>query len=395
MRFANPQILWFLLVIPPAMVAFFWWSWRTRQRLMTQFIQARLLPALTVGISPTRQKIRLTCLVAAVACFIFALARPQLGFDWEEVKQRGLDVIVAIDTSKSMLAEDIAPNRLKRAKLAALDLMQQAKSDRLALIAFAGGAFLQCPLTIDDSAFRQSVDTLDVNIIPQGGTAIAEAIDTAIASFREGDNHKALVLFTDGEDQDSGAVNAAKRAGEAGIHIYTIGIGSTEGELLRITDVKGRMDYIRDEQGNVVKSHLNESLLREIAGATSGGFYLPLRGATTMESLYEKGIGTLPKSETSEKLVRCYHERYHWPLAAAMLFLLIEMLFPERKRERSKAVASAPARAGLREAVTVVALLAAALSVWGSPASALREYKDGKYADALKDYQKALDKKKD
>src|SRR5882672_8801389 len=394
MRFANPQILWFLLLIPPAMVAFFWWSWRTRQRLMTQFIQARLLPALTVGISLTRQKIRLTCLVAGVACFILALARPQLGFDWEEVKQRGLDVIVAIDTSKSMLAEDIAPNRLKRAKLAALDLMQQAKSDRLALIAFAGGAFLQCPLTIDDSAFRQSVDSLDVNVIPQGGTAIAEAIDTAIASFREGDNHKALVLFTDGEDQDSGAVEAAKRAGEAGIHIYTIGIGSTEGELLRITDAKGRTDYIRDEQGNVVKSHLNESLLREIAGATPGGFYLPLRGAKTMEALYEKGIGTLPKSETSEKLVRRYHERYHWPLAAGMLFLLIEMLFPEQNRERTKATVSAPGKSGLREAVAMLALLAV-LSASDSPASALREYNDGKYDNALKDYQKALDKKKD
>jgi Ca-activated chloride channel homolog len=395
MRFANPHILWFLLVIPPAMIAFFLWSSRVRQRLMMQFIQARLLPGLTVGISPTRQKIRLTCLVVAVVCFIFALARPQLGFDWEEVKQRGLDVIVAIDTSKSMLAEDIAPNRLKRAKLAALDLMQQAKSDRLALIAFAGGAFLQCPLTIDDSAFRQSVDTLDVNVIPQGGTAIAEAIDTATASFREGDNHKALVLFTDGEDQDSGAVEAAKRAGEAGIHIYTIGIGSTEGELLRITDAKGRTDYVRDDQGNVVKSHLNESLLREIAGATPGGFYLPLRGAKTMETLYEKGIGTLPKSETSEKLVRRYHERYHWPLAAGMLFLLIEILFPERKRERTRATASASAKAGLREAVAVLALLVAASSAWGSPAGALREYKDGKYDNALKDYQKALEKKKD
>ncbi len=396
MRFANPQLLWFLLVIPPALIAFLWWSWRTRQQLMTQFIQTRLLPVLTVGISPTRQKIRLACLVASVVCLIVALARPQLGFDWEEVKQRGLDVIVAIDTSKSMLAEDIAPNRLKRAKLAALDLMEQAKSDRLGMIAFAGGAFLQCPLTIDDSAFRQSVDSLDVNIIPQGGTAIAEAIDTAVASFREGDNHKAMVLFTDGEDQDSGAVEAAKRAGEAGIHIYTIGIGSPEGELLRITDAKGRTDYIRDEQGNVVKSHLNESLLREIAGATPGGFYLPLRGANTMETLYEKGIGTLPKSETSEKLIRCYHERYHWPLAAGMVLLLIEVLFPERRREAlTKTVAGAAAKAGLRESVALIIFLAFAANALGSPASALREYKDGKYDNALKDYQKALEKKKD
>ena len=126
----------------------------------------------------------------AVACLILALARPQWGFAWEEVKQRGLDIVVAIDTSKSMLAEDIAPNRLARAKLAALDLMQQAKSDRLGLVAFAGNAFLQCPLTIDDAAFRQSVEALDVNTIPQGGTAIAEAIETALTAFKEGDNHK-------------------------------------------------------------------------------------------------------------------------------------------------------------------------------------------------------------
>src|SRR5713101_52666 len=219
MHFANPRLLWLLLVFPPALAAFFWWSWRARQKLLTQFIQARLLPSLTVGISQTRQKIRLACLLVAVICLILALARPQLGFDWEEVKQRGLDIVVAIDTSKSMLAEDIPPNRLARAKLAALDLMQQAKADRLGLVAFAGSAFLQCPLTIDDAAFRRSVEALDVNIIPQGGTALADAIETALTAFKEGENFKVLVLFTDGEDQDSGAVAAAKKAAEAGLRI--------------------------------------------------------------------------------------------------------------------------------------------------------------------------------
>src|SRR3989441_23342 len=236
MTFANPHLLWFLLVIPPALFAFLWWAWRTRQKLLTQFIQARLLPALTVGISTTRQKIRLGCLLLAVVCLIIAMARPQLGFDWEEVKQRGLDIVVAIDTSKSMLAEDIAPNRLGRAKFAALDLMQQARSDRLGLVAFAGSAFLQCPLTVDDSAFRQSVEALDVNTIPQGGTAIAEAIETAMTAFKEGDNYKTLVLITDGEDHDSGALEAAKKAAESGLQIFTVGIGSAEGELLRLKD---------------------------------------------------------------------------------------------------------------------------------------------------------------
>src|ERR1051326_5273468 len=186
MSFAHPNILFFLLVFPPGLVAFLWWSGRKRRQLMTHFIQERLLQGLVAGVSPQRQQVRAACLVLAVAFLIVALARPQWGFTWQEVKQRGVDIVVAIDVSKSMLARDIAPNRLARAKLAALDLMQVAKGDRLGLVAFAGNAFLQCPLTIDDAAFRQSVDSLDVNVIPQGGTAIAEAIDTALSSFREG-----------------------------------------------------------------------------------------------------------------------------------------------------------------------------------------------------------------
>jgi Ca-activated chloride channel family protein len=326
-------MLWLLLVIPPALLAFFWWSARARQRLLTQFIQARLLPTLTIGISATRQKIRVGCLVVSVACLILALARPQWGFDWEEIKQQGLDIVVAIDTSKSMLAEDIAPNRLARAKLAALELMQRAKSDRLGLVAFAGSAFLQCPLTIDDAAFRQSVEALDVNIIPQGGTALAEAIQTALTAYKEGDNYKILVLLTDGEDHDSGALEPAEKAAQEGLRIFTIGIGTADGELLRIKEPQGGSDYVRDEQGNVVKSHLNEKLLQQIAGATAGGFYLPLRGAKVIDTLYDQGLAKLPKSQHQEKFVRRYHERYHWPLAAAIALLLVEFLFPERKRE--------------------------------------------------------------
>jgi Ca-activated chloride channel family protein len=194
---------------------------------MSQFIQARLLPNLTVGLSARRQRIRTTAIVGAVVCLILTLARPQWGFSWEEARLRGLDIVVAIDTSKSMLAEDIAPNRLTRAKMATLDLVQQARSDRLGLVAFAGSAFLQCPLTIDDAAFRQSLDSLDVTTIPEGGTAIAESIRSALTAFKEGENHKVLVIFTDGEDHDSGAVDAAKDAAEQGCKIFTIGI-STE-----------------------------------------------------------------------------------------------------------------------------------------------------------------------
>jgi Ca-activated chloride channel family protein len=423
MRFANPQMLWLLLAIPPALLVFFWWSGRKRQQLLTQFIQARLLPGLTVGISATRQKIRLGCLVLAVACLIVALARPQWGFDWEELKQRGLDIVVAIDTSKSMLAEDIPPNRLVRAKLAALELMQRAKSDRLGLVAFAGTAFLQCPLTIDDAAFRQSVEALDVNSIPQGGTALASAIETALTAYKEGDNYRILVLFTDGEDHDSGALEAAESAAKEGLRIFTVGIGTAEGELLRIKNAQGGSDYVRDEQGNVVKSHLNERLLQQIAGATEGGFYLPLRGAKAIDTLYDQGLAKLPKSQHQEKFVRQYHERYHWPLAVAIVLLLVEMLFPERKPERqakdAKKAKATPAQGGPAASRSSPAngqprpssvlqpqslLLLASWIAWfllwpaagmASPSSALREYKAGQYDQALKEYERLLQKRTD
>ena len=411
MNFAHGQILWLLLVFPPVLAVFFWWALRERQRLTIQFIEARLLSGLISGVSPARQKFRFACLIVAVVLLIVALARPQWGFTWVESKQKGLDIVVAIDTSKSMLAEDIVPNRLARAKLAALDLMQQAKSDRLGLVAFAGSAFLQCPLTIDDNAFRQSVTTLDVNIIPQGGTAVAEAINMALTAFKEGDNFKVLVLFTDGEDNDEGALEAAQAAAKEGLKIFTVGVGTAQGEILRSKDAKGRTDYIRDDQGNVVKSHLNESLLREIAAATEGG-YLQLSGTKTMDTLYSTGLAPLPKSEGQEKLVKRYYERYHWPLAAAIVLLFVEMLLPPRKGERaakketattisSRATSGAEVKstvAGAGEGVRLALLLG--LITWSfvagaSPASGLKNYRAGKFDVALKEYQQTIEQRKD
>jgi Ca-activated chloride channel family protein len=390
MTFAYAHFLWLLLVIPPALVVFFWWAMRERQRLMTQFIQARLLHVLISGVSPMRMKVRFVLITVAVTFLLIALARPQWGFDWQESKQKGLDIVVAIDTSKSMLAEDIAPNRLQRAKLAAMDLMQQAKSDRLGLVAFAGGAFLQCPLTIDDNAFKQSVETLDVNIIPQGGTALAEAINTALGAFKEGDNFKVLVLFTDGEDNDENAVEAAAAAAKEGMKIFTIGIGTADGELLRVKDSKGRTDYIRDDAGNVVKSRLNEALLQQIAGASDGGFYLPMRGAKTIDMLYEKGLAPLPKSEGQEKLIKRMHERYHWPVGVAIVLLLSEMLMPERTKRKTLK----PQRSTSNIPVSVVLLLVAGLlspcASKASPADALKQYKSGNFTNALTEFERLL-----
>ena len=395
MTFAYPGYLWLLLIIPPALGLFFWWSAMARRKLMTQFIQARLLPGLISGVSPTRERIRAVSLITAAVCLILALARPQLGYELEEVRQRGLDIVVAIDTSKSMLAEDISPNRLARAKLAAVDLMQQAKSDRLGLVAFAGNAFLQCPLTIDDVAFRQSVESLDVTTMSEGGTALSEAINTALTAFKEGDNYKVLVLFSDGEDHDSGALEAARKASEAGLHIYTIGIGSTEGELLHIRGPNGKSDFVRDADGNVVKSRLDERMLREIATAANG-FYVQLRGAKTMDVLYQgqNGLASLPKSDSQEKWLKRPRERYQWPLLVGIVLLMAEILFPERTRTPRQAGTNPLAR---RVAGTVAALLLLFLphATSASPSAALREYQSGNYSIALKDFQNALQKKPD
>jgi Ca-activated chloride channel family protein len=387
MRVENPSLLWLLLVLPAMLAAFFWWAMRSRQKLLTQFVEARLLSQLTVGISLRRRKLSFTLLILAVAFLILALARPQHGFDLQEVEQRGLDIVVAIDTSKSMLATDIAPNRLERAKLAALELMQKAATDRMGLVAFAGDAFLECPLTIDNTAFQQSVQALNVNSIPQGGTALAAAINTALTAFKEKDHHRVLVLMTDGEDNDSeaDALEAAKNAAKDGLKIFTIGIGTAAGDLIRVTDANGNSDYVRDEQGNVVKSHLNEPLLQQIA-TTTGGFYLPLRGANTMDTLYERGLEPLPKSEGQEKLLKRYHEQFQWPLGAAILVLLAEMFLPERKRDRK--ITDTVSKTGVvKIAGLAIAICVLPNALFASPTDAMRDYNSHNYTNALEKYE--------
>ena len=412
--FAIPGLLWLLLILPPGLALFFWWRERSRQRLLGQFIEARLLSTLTVGISPQRRKLRHWLLVLASVFLIIALARPLHGFDLQEVQQSGLDIVVCVDTSKSMLAHDIPPDRLERAKLAALELMQDAKSDRLGLVAFAGQAFLECPLTVDDTAFEQSVQGLDINSVSQGGTGIANAITTAETAFKENGHSKTIVLLTDGEDNvdETAALNAAKQAAKDGVKIFTVGIGTTAGDLIRITDADGNSDYVRDADGNVVKTHLNETLLREIAGAT-GGFYLPLRGANVMDMLYDRGLAPLPKSEGAGRMIRNYHEWFQLPLAIAILLLLAEMFLPERTKakanthhvarpfltvqqpvepERAKQGDAPPIiPAGISMIIAFASLFVLPMAAHSSPASALRDYDSGNYTNALQEYSRLAD----
>ena len=363
-----------------------------KQKLIGQFIAARLIDALTVGVSVGRQKTRVVLLIVAVVLAVLALARLQMGFSWEEARSRGLDIVVAIDTSRSMLATDVAPNRLRRAQLAALDLKRLARADRLGLVAFAGGAFLQCPLTLDDEVFRQSVDALDVNIIPQGGTALSEAIAAAKGAFKkDNDNHKVLVLFTDGEDHDGDALDAAKAAGKEGLRIFTVGVGTSGGELLRTVDVSGRSEFIKDADGNAVKSRLNEKLLQDMAQET-GGFFMLLSGANTMNVLYERGLAPLPKGDLASQQIKRPHERYQWLLGIAIALLLAEVLLPERGKTstRSKPQAAGAVTASL---VALLLFLAATEAAHASTPAALKEYGSGNFQSAQAEFEMLLLKK--
>lgn len=337
LRFQHPLLLWLIPVVLALLVWFLRWSWRKRQELINIFVKSRLLASLTVGVSRQRQIVRQILLCLAAAMLLVALARPQYGFHWEEARQKGLDIVVAIDTSKSMLAADIVPNRLERSRLAALDLMALAKRDRLGLVAFAGTAFLQCPLTLDDEAFRQSLNAVSTSIIPQGGTALGMAIETAKKAFDDAnDSYRAIILITDGEDHEEGVVEAAELAADQGYRLFTVGVGTPSGELLQITDKQGKKSFLKDSDGNVVKSSLNEGLLRQIATAGQGS-YIHLRDTKSLEMLYRSGLEPLPKGELSARLTRNYHERFQWPLTLAILCLLIEVFILDQKRVKRPA----------------------------------------------------------
>ncbi len=388
MIFGHPRVLWLALILVPLAGWFLWWTWRKRQEVIRQFVRNRYLTEISVGATAGMQKLRRVLLLAALAFLLLALARPQWGFSWEQASQRSRDIIIAIDTSRSMFAADTAPNRLTRAKLAALDLQKLAKYDRLGLIAFAGTAFLQCPLTLDDEAFRQSVQILDPSIIPQGGTAIGEAIEAARKAFEEDEveNHKILVLMTDGEDHEEKALEVAQSAAGEGMRIFTIGVGSPAGELLQVRDESGKLVYVKDEAGNVVKSRLNEGLLQQLATA-GNGFYLPLQGGNPMEVLYQKGLAPLPTSDRSTKLMRKAREQYFWPLSIGILLLMIEALLPDRKRASRSTLAGA---SGAAAAVSILAVLLSISPASGSPSSAQKKYQAKEYKGSLEDYEELI-----
>jgi len=312
---------------------FYLWAFRHRQRSMEHFAEKDLLKELTLSFNIKRRRIKIILFSLAIFLSIFALMRPQWGFRWEEVERKALDILIAIDTSKSMLAEDVKPNRIERSKLAVRDLIIKLKGDRIGLIAFAGSAFLQCPFTVDYNGFMLALNDLSVSTIPRGGTSLSSAIKLAIKTYEDAvDQEKVLVIITDGEYHEGDPVKLAEEAKEKGIKIFTIGIGTEEGELIPVRDGYGDSTYLADREGKFVKTRLSEGALQKIALIT-GGLYIRATGAEFgLGLIYQKRLSKMQKKELEGKMRKRYEERFQIPLIFVFLFLMIESLIGERKK---------------------------------------------------------------
>jgi Ca-activated chloride channel family protein len=386
MSFGAPIWFWALAVIPALALLFA----RAEQRgivRLREFVSPRLLPQLAATVNRGRRVVRFVLLMLGLALAIVSLARPQWGYIYEDVKRKGLDLLFAVDTSRSMLSNDVQPNRLERVKLAAQDLVNQLQGDRVGLIAFAGRAFLQAPLTIDYEAEVESINDLDTKTIPEGGTNISEAINLAVNTFgKSAAGNRALIIFTDGEELSGDGVKMAKAAADSGVKIFTVGVGTPQGSLIPVQSDDGGTAFVKDSAGQVVKSKLDEKRLREIAQATSG-FYLHLDdGPRTMSQLYSQGLANMKAADIDARLGRRPIERYEWPLGAAVLALTLSILIGERKRVRVRIRAPRWSKTAVRATALILIFAGPAFGA----ASGLNLYREGKYNDAYKSFQDDL-----
>ncbi|MBM43239.1 MAG: hypothetical protein CL483_15110 [Acidobacteria bacterium] len=334
-RFAAESMLLAYLAVP-AVAALYWWAWRRKQRDMARLIDSSLLARLTGTVSHRRRCVKTTLLLVALVLLVTALARPQFGSRVETVRREGRDIMVAIDLSASMAAEDIAPNRLDKAKFAVADLISRLAGDRVGLVAFAGEAFVQSPLTLDYGAANLFLNAMDLDMISVQGTNLGQAVEVALDGFSDTNRrHRVLLVITDGEDHEAAVDEAVERAIAEGIEIFTMGIGSTVGVPIPEVDDSGRpQGFKRDVDGAVVTTSLDEASLRAIATRTGGDYYRASPGGAEVALLAEElSAGEGQEFETEQ--VTLFDEQYQIFLGLALLLLVAETLIPERRRLHS------------------------------------------------------------
>ncbi len=329
MNFSQPEFL-HLLWLAVILYYFIRWAGQRRQQLASQFADWPLFQKLVSRRGLTHHRSRALWWITAWIHLTGAMAQPRWGFHLEQMHQRGADIIVALDVSTSMLAEDIKPSRLERARHKVTDLIHLLNGDRIGLVAFAGTSFVQCPLTLDYPAAEIFLSALDVDLIPVQGTALGHAIRTSIQAFSKKEKKsKALILITDGEDHSGMALTAAREAREEGVKIFVIGIGSEE--AVPVPDPASGGGFKKDAGGNIVMSRLNEALLKQIAEETGGSFVRSVTGDLDLEKIYLEDIKQrVQRKNLKTNRRRIWQEQFQWFLALGLLFLMVERGIRER-----------------------------------------------------------------
>jgi Ca-activated chloride channel family protein len=335
MTFANPQAL-FTLILLPAAVFFLLWAGKQRQLAIARLGDAALIRRLSAAVNWRGRRWQAALTLFALAMLLVAIARPQWGSETQTVDQEGLQVMVALDVSQSMLAQDIQPSRLDRAKLEIRDLALQLNGDEIGIVPFSGAAFVQVPLTSDYTTALSYLRDAGPDLISRPGTVIGDAIRTAAEAFDPKlASQKVLLVMTDGEDVESDPLAAAKEAAEQGVLIYTIGFGTSEGEMVPETDPSGRVvGYKQDAQGNPVISRMDETTLQAIAETAGGQYYRATADGRELASLLAQ-IGGLQRAQMQSRQTVQMIERYQIFLALAFLALVAAQLVPDRVKERT------------------------------------------------------------
>ncbi len=330
MTFARPWILGFLAAVPVICLVLVIQA-RTRRRTLERFAQADLLERITGRASGSSSFLKAVLYVLSVSCAIVALAGPRWGSHYEEVRHKGVNIMVAVDTSASMLAQDVSPSRLERAKREVVDLLHVIGGDRLGLTAFSGAAFVECPLTLDYAAIEMFLGELSTDLIPVRGTDLGAAVDTSLAAFDfNSSTDKVILLITDGEDNEGRGIEAARKAASKGVKIYVYGIGSDQGAPIPAASPGG--GFIKDPSGNMVMSRLDEKGLNAIATLTGGRYVRSVTGDLDLDLLYFAGIKTSTTSrELGTKKVQVYEERFQFFAIGAFLLLLLEWAVAGRR----------------------------------------------------------------
>ena len=331
-RFANPHLLWLLALVPVLIVAFAV-VLRLRRRNLSRFGNLATVKSLLRDVSSWRVHTKFILFVTAYTAVVFAAARPQFGAKLREEKSEGVEMMLVVDVSRSMMAEDFLPNRLDRTRYAIDKLFSSLNQDRVGVVVFAGEAKVQLPITSDYRMARSFAKRLSTDLVGVQGTELGEAIDLASLSFSDRDGaSRVMVLITDGEAHDSGAVAAAERAAERGIRIFAIGIGSPEGAPIKIGG-----ELIKDEKGEIVVSRLNEQLLQDIAEKGNGGYLRATNAAFGLDEIVDE-IASMEKSERTTLNFEEYNEQFGWLLWIAVILLFAEFLLLDRRNYRLRSL---------------------------------------------------------